>query len=250
MWIRSQGTFEEYRKIRQGYEIDNRKIFGEYAEDVIGVKERAGVKHNTIYEKLHKEKEMMEAKMLLPSLFLIPFLYRPANEQHPFGYTQIETLFIVIKGITMTAVTFGLIFNNINLMIHGGHIISFNTVAYFELFACVLGIIVTVYLYIKNKSMHSPLINMEMQGWRMDSVVSLGMACAFLLPICIPFAWFKNLVPYLDQIITVVLSLIMIPTPIRTVITGIRDLMLIPPEEETIEDIKSTVDTDNRYLRS
>jgi predicted Co/Zn/Cd cation transporter (cation efflux family) len=90
--------------------------------------------------------------------------------------------------------------------------------------------------------MHSPLINMEMQGWRMDSVVSLGMACAFLLPICIPFAWFKNLVPYLDQIITVVLSLIMIPTPIRTVITGIRDLMLIPPEEETIEDIKSTVE--------
>ena len=66
MWIRSQGTYEEYRKIRQGYEIDNRKIFGEYAEDVIDVKERAGVKHNTIYEKLHKEKEMMEAKMLLP----------------------------------------------------------------------------------------------------------------------------------------------------------------------------------------
>ena len=90
--------------------------------------------------------------------------------------------------------------------------------------------------------MHSPLINMEMQGWRMDSVVSFGMACAFLLPICIPFAWFRNLIPYLDQIITVILSLIMIPTPIHTVITGFRDLMLIPPEEETIEDIKSTVE--------
>ena len=77
MWIRSQGTFEEYRKIRQGYKIDNRKIFGEYAEDVIGVKERAGVKHNTIYEKLHKEKEMMEAKMLLPSLFLIRLSCHP-----------------------------------------------------------------------------------------------------------------------------------------------------------------------------
>lgn len=142
----------------------------------------------------------------------------------------------------MTAVTFGLIFNNINLMIHGGHIISFNTVAYFELFACVLGIIVTVYLYIKNKTMQSPLINMEMQGWRMDSVVSFGMACAFLLPMFIPFAWFQKFVPYLDQIITVVLSLIMIPAPIHTIITGFRDLMLIPPEEETIEDIKATVE--------
>ena len=54
---------------------------------------------------------------------------------------------------------------------------------------------------------------LEMQGWRMDSVVSFGMACAFLLPMFIPFAWFQKFVPYLDQIITVVLSLIMIPAP-------------------------------------
>ena len=39
----------------------------------------------------------VEFVMLLPSLFLIPFLYRPSSEQHPFGYTQIETLFIVIN---------------------------------------------------------------------------------------------------------------------------------------------------------
>ena len=41
-------ALEFEQKIRQGYEIDNRKTFGEYAEYVIGVKERAGVKHNTI----------------------------------------------------------------------------------------------------------------------------------------------------------------------------------------------------------
>ena len=34
----------------------------------------------------------------------------------------------------------------------------------------------------------------------------------------------------------------MIPAPIHTIITGFRDLMLIPPEEETIEDIKATVE--------
>lgn len=184
----------------------------------------------------------VEFCMLLPSIFLIPLLYKPSNEEHPFGYMQIETIFVVVKGITMTAVTFGLIFNNINLMLHGGHIVSFHTVAGFELFACILGIIVTVYLYYKNKQMESPLINMEMQGWRIDSFISLGMTVAFLLPMLIPFDWFQHIVPYLDQLITIVLSLVMIPTPIHTVITGIRDLMLIPPEEETIEDIKATVE--------
>ena len=184
----------------------------------------------------------VEFCMLLPSIFLIPLLYKPSNEEHPFGYMQIETIFVVVKGITMTAVTFGLIFSNINLMLHGGHIVSFHTVAGFELFACILGIIVTVYLYYKNKQMESPLINMEMQGWRIDSFISLGMTVAFLLPMLIPFDWFQHIVPYLDQLITIVLSLVMIPTPIHTVITGIRDLMLIPPEEETIDDIKETIE--------
>lgn len=187
--------------------------------------------------------DSVEFCMLLPSIFLIPLLYKPSNEEHPFGYMQIETIFVVVKGITMTAVTFGLIFNNINLMLHGGHVVSFHTIAGFELFACILSIIVTIFLYRKNKQMHSPLINMEMQGWKIDGFISLGMTIAFLLPLIIPFDWFhQHIVPYLDQLITIVLSLVMISTPIRTVITGIRDLMLIPPEEETVEDIKDTIE--------
>lgn len=184
----------------------------------------------------------VEFFMLLPSIFLIPLLYRPSSEQRPFGYMQMETMFIVVKGLIMTAVTAGLIFNNIHLMLHGGHIVSFNTISYFEFFACGLGIFVTAYLTWKNRAMQSPLIRMEMQGWKIDSFISLGMAAAFLLPQFIPFQWFQQLTPYLDQIITVILSIIMLPIPIRTIITGIRDLMLIPPEEETITDIKETVE--------
>lgn len=81
-----------------------------------------------------------------------------------------------------------------------------------------------------------------MEGWQIDSVVSLGMALAFLLPLMLPFGWFRPAVPYLDQLITIVLSLIMLPVPVRTVMSGIRDLMLIPPDEETIQDIKQTVE--------
>ena len=57
----------------------------------------------------------IEFFMLLPSVFLILLLYKPSNEKHPFGYMQIETVFIVVKGITMTAVTIGLIANSINM---------------------------------------------------------------------------------------------------------------------------------------
>lgn len=184
----------------------------------------------------------VEFLMLLPSIFLIPLLYQPSNEKHPFGYMQVETIFVVLKGLTMTAVTIGLIFNNINIMLHGGHMLSFQTVAYFELFACVLGIVVSIYLRRKNKILNSPLVTVELEGWQIDSVISLGMTVAFLLPVLVPFSWFQPIVPYLDQIITIVLSLFMITVPIKTVILGVRDLILMPPEEEIVHEIKETVE--------
>lgn len=42
-------ALEFEQKIRQGYEIDNRKTFGEYAEYVIGVKERAASSTTRFY---------------------------------------------------------------------------------------------------------------------------------------------------------------------------------------------------------
>ena len=100
----------------------------------------------------------IEFFMLLPSVFLILLLYKPSNEKHPFGYMQIETVLIVVKGITMTAVTIGLIANSMNIVLHGGRAVSFDTVTGFELTACLIGIAVTLYLKYRNSTMNSPLI--------------------------------------------------------------------------------------------
>lgn len=184
----------------------------------------------------------IEFCMLLPSVLLIPLLYKPSSEKRPFGYMQIETIFLVVKGITMTAVTIGLIVNNLDLLFHGGRAIQFDRVAYFELFGCVLSIVVTLYLKWKNKNIHSPLLETEMEGWKIDSLISLGMAAAFFLPKFIPAGPLQPLIPYLDQIITIILSMIMLPTPIRTVISGLRDLVLLPPDQETVQQIHQIVE--------
>lgn len=184
----------------------------------------------------------IEFFMLLPSVMLIPLLYKPSNERYPFGYMQIETVFIVVKGITMTAVTVGLIANSFNILLHGGRTVPFEMVAWFELYACVLGMIITFYLYRKNKSLNSPIVTAEKQGWKIDCVISFGMTLAFFLPKLLPFPWFQPFIPYLDSLFTIVLSMVMLPTPIKTVISGIRDLLLIAPEEETVQHIRSVVE--------
>lgn len=184
----------------------------------------------------------IEFFMLLPSIFLIPLLYRSSNEKYPFGYMQMETVFIVVKGVTMIAATVGLIANSINILIHGGRQISFDTVAGFELFACILGVIVTIYLRRKNKGLNSPIVKAEMQGWKIDSMISIGMTAAFFLPVFVEALWVQRVSPYLDALFTMILSVVMLPVPIKTVSSAIRDLLLISPEEEIVLDIKSIVE--------
>ena len=184
----------------------------------------------------------IEFFMLLPSVFLIPLLYRPSNEKYPFGHMQMESVFIVIKGSTMIAVTVGLITNSADILLHGGRRIAFGTVAWFELFACILGIIVTLYLRRKKKGLNSPIVTAEMQGWKIDSMISIGMTLAFFMPVLIQAEGFQKLVPYLDSFFTIVLSVIMLPGPVKTVLSGVRDLLLISPEEETVAEIRELVD--------
>ena len=183
----------------------------------------------------------VELLMILLSLFLVPLLYKPSNEKRPFGYLQIESLFMTVKGTIMVSVTVGLIVNNIQIMLHGGRHVNFSAIAYFELFASVLSVVVILLLRHMNESLSSPIVRMEIQEWRIDAAASLGMTAAFFLPAVITTDWFASVTPYLDQVIAVVLSIFMLPAPVRTVITGLRDLFLLPPEEETVTRIKEIV---------
>ncbi len=187
----------------------------------------------------------VEFFMLLPSVFLIPYLYRPLNEKHPFGYTQIESLFVAIKGSTMIAVTAGLVINNVEIMLHGGRKINFSAVAWFEFSVFVIAVIVSRILACRNRKLNSKLIEVEIEGWKIDGIVSFGLTIAYLSPFLVHFKLFQGLtplLPYLDQVFTILLSVYMIREPAASVLNSIRDLCLIPPEEETVEEIKEILE--------
>ncbi len=183
----------------------------------------------------------VELLMIFVSIILVPLLYKPSNENHPFGYLQVETLFVVVKGIIMTAVTAGLIINNIQIIIHGGRHVSFSVIAWFELAAAILSVIFIAILSYMNRHLSSPVVTMEIQEWKIDTAASLGMTIAFFLPMFLHADWFRPIVPYLDQCIAIILSICMLPTPIHAVVTGLRDLFLLPPEEETVQNIKDII---------
>lgn len=182
--------------------------------------------------------DMTETITAIVSLKLVPLLYKPISERRPFGYSQVETWFLVIKGFMLLAVAVGLIVSNVQLILQGGRHVDFGIIAVFELFAGAVGAIVTVALKRMNRSVESPLVEAEVNGWYMDAVVSAGLGIAFLAPIVLKFQWMSNIVPYLDQVLAIILTFFILPEPIHMVVSGVRDLLMMAPEQDVVDKVK------------
>ncbi len=176
--------------------------------------------------------------MVLISIRIVPLLYRPATEKHPFGFSQVEAIFITIKGTMLIAVTVGLVMNNIQIMLKGGNHIVFSYVAIFELAAGIICGAILLSLVRLNKKLESPIVHTEINFWIIDIVASFGLAVAFVLPAVIETPWMVRFAPYLDQTVAIALAAFILPVPVKTVLSGLRDLFLLAPDEEAVNRIK------------
>ncbi len=180
-----------------------------------------------------------ELVVLLLSLWLTPLLYRPVTEKRPYGYSQCESIFVIIKSVMLVSVTVGLIAANVQTMLEGGRDVNGFLVSGFEWGLGVLSLLVLMLLRRMNRSVSSPLIRAEIYGWKMDFLCSFGVSAAFLgaeLLKMTPLAW---LAPYFDQLVAIILGLGMLGEPVAMVIAAFRDLFLFAPGEDVSRRIKT-----------
>ena len=64
---------------------------------------------------------MSELVFIALLLFLTPLFHKPMSEKHPYGYFQVESIFVIIKGVMMLSVTFGISADVIGSALTGGN---------------------------------------------------------------------------------------------------------------------------------
>lgn len=171
-------------------------------------------------------------------LFLTPLFHKPISEKHPFGYFQIETVFIIIKSIMMLSVTLGVSAEVLQSVLSGGNPVDNVLVSVFQ---CILGIAsILIFATMKklNRNLSSPTIKAELLGWKLDIAYSLGMSLAFFLSLYLKRTPFAFLAPYFDQIIAVIIMAFMLPESIKVLWRAVKDIFLFSPDKELVEEIK------------
>lgn len=173
-----------------------------------------------------------------PFLLLIPFLYKPETERHPYGYGQVESLFIVIKYGVLLTVCVTTIILNIRLILSGGHMVKAEDVASFEIIITLGCLLVYLFLRYFSNKYASEIIRSELYAWKLDIFSSLGIAAAFLL------TWFLKgtkadfLIPYMDPVAAIALTLSLLVEPVRAIHRNLKELLLFSAPKEVVEEVR------------
>ncbi len=187
--------------------------------------------------------DLADLILLGPFLILVPLLYKPVTEKHPYGYSQVESVFLIIKYAVLLAVTALLIYNNIRIILEGGNEVDTGAVLVYEVLMSIFCLIFFLLLRRFNKRYESPTLKAELYMWKTDVVGSVSVSIAFLLQLLlrkVPFV--ESLTAYMDSAVAIILALFLIREPIDSLKNGIRELMLFAPDEETMDKIRSAVD--------
>lgn len=171
-------------------------------------------------------------------LFLTPLFHKPISEKHPFGYFQIETVFIIIKSIMMLSVTLGVSAEVLHSVLSGGNSVDNAMVSMFQCFLGIASILIFATMKKLNRNLSSPTIKAELLGWKLDIAYSLGMSLAFFLSLYLEKTPLAFIAPYFDQIIAVIIMAFMLPESIKILWRAVKDIFLFSPDKKLVEEIK------------
>lgn len=171
-------------------------------------------------------------------LFLTPLFHKPVSEKHPYGYFQIESIFVIIKGVMMLSVTMGISAEVIESALSGGNPVDHVQVSAFQFCLGIASMIIFLIMKKLNKNLSSPTITAELLGWKLDVVYSLGMSFAFFISLCLKNTPLGFISPYFDQIVAVVVMIMVLPESVKVLWSAIKDIFLFSPEAAFIEEIK------------
>lgn len=171
-------------------------------------------------------------------LFLTPLFHKPVSEKHPYGYFQLESIFLIVKGVMMLSVTLGVVVEVIESALSGGNPVDDLQVSLFQLCLGAASVVIYVIMRGVNKNSSSPTVEAELMGWRLDIGYSLGMSLAFFASSFLVKTPLAFIAPYFDQIIAVLVMVFMLPESVKMLWSSVRDIFLFSPDEELVEQIK------------
>jgi cation diffusion facilitator family transporter len=175
------------------------------------------------------------------SLWVIRVIKRPESLKFNFGYSSIEPLFNLVKGLMILAVVLSSLINSVTSLIEGGNTPGFGDSIIYFIISTVGCFVLTLVFYFSNKKHYSPIIHVEYKNWYIDTLISGSVGIAFMMSFFLQDTQFDYLVKFTDPVATLLIIVLVVKLPFDTVKIGLKEILLSAPESVVTEKMKGII---------
>lgn len=180
--------------------------------------------------------------MSLVTMKVARLVQQGGDETFHFGYFGFEPMLNLLKGIVILGVCGFSLASAIKALLHGGRALAVGPALLYGVVAAVGCLVMAGVMSALAKRSRSPLVAVEVQTWRVDAVVSLGVVAAFLAAFLLEGSRWSHVVDYVDPGLVTLMILAVIPTPIRIVLNSLGELLSIAPEKPVQQEVQERFD--------
>jgi cation diffusion facilitator family transporter len=165
------------------------------------------------------------------SLAVSRLVTREPSRQFQFGYWHLEPMVGAVQSALLaTACLYGVV-DAIQALLSGGYDVSFGSGAIWVGVMGVLGMAMAAYINWLARSQRSLLLEIDYRSWLLSGVLSLALLASYGIAIWLKDSTYRHWVPYIDPAMLLLLSLALLPMPVKTLFDAMRDVLEVAPEE-------------------
>lgn len=171
------------------------------------------------------------------SLYINNYMAKRDFEKFPFGKHILEPLVISIKSLIIAIMCLYSLVGAIKTIVAGGNNLEFGLAIIYSVVSVIGCGAISLYMKLKSKALSSELIKAEFTQWLMDTSLSTAVLVAFIVAIIISNTKLSFLNPYVDPVMTAVVSLVCVRIPIKGFIESFKEVICVKADDEINDDI-------------
>lgn len=163
---------------------------------------------------------------------------RPANARFPFGLEAVVPVVVVIQGGALLGTLGYAVVDSVMLIVDGGTQGAPSAVVAYGLLTLVACVVTSVVLH--RMAPKDDLVIAEVANWKAGAILSAVMAVGAGLAILIEAAGYREATAFVDPVLVIVASVVMVPVPMRLIRQGGLEMLEGAPPDDIQESIEGS----------
>ncbi len=193
----------------------------------------------------------IDAMLTFGALTVSKLLMQEPTRKFQFGYWHLEPLMGAVESAILVTVCLYAVVDGLQGLASGGQAVSYGIGVIWAGMMCVSGMAMAVYMNRLARLQGSILLTVDARGWLLSGLLSLALLVAYGIAIALGGSTYSHLIPYVDPIALLCMSLALLPIPLKTLVAATRDVLEVAPEDldQSVRSVLDALMIERGFLR-